>query len=135
MRFPARPRDTWLFWLVALLVLAAGLGLRDPWPADEPRYALAARQMVESGDWLFPHRGTELYADKPPVLMWMQAATFEVVRNWRIAFLLPSLLAGLLTLALTYDLGRRFWNPRVGLFAAGALLSVFQFVYQVKRAQ
>ena len=128
-------RRFWLFLLFALLFLGAGIGLRDPWPSDEPRYALAARQMVESGEWLFPHRGSELYADKPPLLMWMQAATFEVVRNWRIAFLLPSLLAGLMTLALTYDLGRRLWNPRVGLFAAGALLSVFQFVYQVKRAQ
>ena len=128
-------RQFWLFMLFALLFLGAGIGLRDPWPSDEPRYALAAKQMVESGDWLFPHRGTELYADKPPVLMWMEAATFEVVRNWRVAFLLPSWLAGLLTLALTYDLCRRLWSPRVGLFAAGALLSVFQFVYQVKRAQ
>ncbi len=125
----------WLFMLFALLFLGAGIGLRDPWPSDEPRYALAAQQMVASGDWLFPHRGTELYADKPPVLMWVEAATFEVVRNWRVAFLLPSLLAGLMSLALTYDLGRRLWNPRVGLFAACALLSAFQFVYQVKRAQ
>lgn len=124
-----------LLMLFALVFLALGIGLRDPWPADEPRFALAAKQMVQSGDWLFPHRGTQLYADKPPLFMWMQAAGFEVLRSWRIAFLLPSLLAGLLTLALTYDLGRRLWNPRTGLFAAGALLSVLQFVYQVKRAQ
>ena len=26
--------------IVAAIVLAAGLGLRDPWPADEPRFAL-----------------------------------------------------------------------------------------------
>jgi 4-amino-4-deoxy-L-arabinose transferase-like glycosyltransferase len=128
-------RRFWLFLLFALLFLSAGIGLRDPWPSDEPRFTLAAKQMVESGDWLFPHRGVELYSDKPPMLMWMEAATYEIVRNWRIAFLLPSLLAGLLTLALTYDLGRRLWNPRVGLFAAGALLAVFQFVFQVKRAQ
>ena len=66
-------RDTWLFWMLALLVLGAGLGLRDPWPADEPRFALVARHMVESGDWLFPHRGNELYPDKPPLFMWLQA--------------------------------------------------------------
>jgi len=128
-------RSFWLLMLFALLFLGAGIGLRDPWPSDEPRFTLAAKQMVESGDWLFPHRGTQLYADKPPMLMWMEAATYEGVRSWRIAFLLPSLLAGLLSIALTFDLGRRLWNPRVGLFAAGALLVVFQFVYQVKRAQ
>ncbi len=128
-------RHFWLLMLVALIVLGAGIGLRDPWPSDEPRFALVAKQMVESGDWLFPHRGTELYSDKPPMLMWLQAAAFELLGNWRVAFLLPSLLAGLVTLALTWDLGRRLWSPRVGLFAAAAVLASFQFVYQVKRAQ
>ncbi len=127
-----------LFWwlmLVALLVLGAGIGLRDPWPSDEPRFALVAKHMIETGDWLFPHRGSELYSDKPPMLMWLQALCYQVLGNWRIAFLLPSLLAGMLTLVLTWDLGRRLWNPRVGLFAAAAVLVSFQFVYQVKRAQ
>ncbi|HKE48338.1 MAG TPA: glycosyltransferase family 39 protein, partial [Rhodanobacteraceae bacterium] len=74
-------------------------------------------------------------SDKPPMLMWSEAASYEITRNWRVAFLLPSLLAGLLTLGLTYDLGRRFWNHKAGLFAATAVLFVFQFMYQVKRAQ
>ncbi|HEY5613539.1 MAG TPA: dolichyl-phosphate-mannose--protein mannosyltransferase, partial [Lysobacter sp.] len=67
-------RERWLFWIVAVLVLGVGVGLRDPWPADEPRFALVARQMVESGQWLFPMRGDELYPDKPPLFMWIQAA-------------------------------------------------------------
>ncbi|MEP6971777.1 MAG: glycosyltransferase family 39 protein, partial [Betaproteobacteria bacterium] len=121
--------------LVALVVLGAGIGLRDPWPSDEPRFTLVAKQMIESGDWLFPHRGIELYSDKPPMLMWLEAAAYELLGNWRVAFLLPSLLSGMLTLVLTWDLGRRLWNPRVGLFAAAAVLASFQFVYQVKRAQ
>ncbi|MCY7305828.1 MAG: glycosyltransferase family 39 protein [Rhodoferax sp.] len=127
----------WFWWITvcALVVLGAGIGLRDPWPSDEPRFTLVAKQMVESGEWLFPHRGSELYSDKPPMLMWLEAIFYQLTGNWRVAFLLPSLLAGLGTLALTYDLGRRLWNPRVGLFAAGLLLATFQFVYQVKRAQ
>lgn len=128
-------RQFCVFMLIALGLLAVGIGLRDPWPSDEPRFALVARQMIASGDWLFPHRGIELYSDKPPLLFWLQAAAYEVVRNWRIAFLLPSLLAGLLTLGLTYDLGRRFWNHRAGLLAALGVLFAFQFMYQVKRAQ
>lgn len=128
-------RATWLFWTVALVVLAAGLGLRDPWPADEPRFALVAKQMVASGDWLFPHRGTELYSDKPPMLMWLQAAAYTVLRDWRIAFLLPSLLASLGTLWCVVDLGRRLWTRRVGLYAGYALLFAVQFTYQAKKAQ
>jgi 4-amino-4-deoxy-L-arabinose transferase-like glycosyltransferase len=130
--------DRRLFWwlmLVALVVLGAGIGLRDPWPSDEPRFTLVAKHMVESGDWLFPHRGNELYSDKPPMLMWMEAAAYQLFGNWRVAFLFPTLLAGMVTLVLTWDLGRRLWNPRVGLFAAAAVLVTFQFVYQVKRAQ
>ncbi|WP_159016977.1 ArnT family glycosyltransferase [Cognatiluteimonas profundi] len=128
-------RDTWLFWIVALLVLGAGLGLRDPWPADEPRFALAAKMMVDGGDWLFPHRGNELYADKPPLLMWLQAAGYMVFGNWRVAFLLPSLLASLGTLWCVVDLGRRLWTRRVGLYAGWALLFALQFTYQSKKAQ
>jgi 4-amino-4-deoxy-L-arabinose transferase-like glycosyltransferase len=133
---PARDRRElrWLM-LLAFVLLGAGIGLRDPWPSDEPRFTLAAKQMVESGDWLFPHRGRELYSDKPPVLMWSEALSYEITRSWRVAFLLPSLLAGLLTLGLTYDLGRRLWNHKAGLYAAIAVLFVFQFMYQVKRAQ
>ena len=133
--FDARTRDTWLFWITALLVLGAGLGLRDPWPADEPRFALGAKQMVESGNWLFPHRGIELYSDKPPMLMWLQAAFYTVFGNWRVAFLLPSLLAALGTLWCVQDLGRRLWTRKVGLYAAWALLFAFQFTWQAKKAQ
>ncbi len=128
-------REFWLFMLFALVVLGVGIGLRDPWPADEPRFVLVAKQMVESGDWLFPHRGRELYSDKPPMLFWLQASAYELLRSWRVAFLLPSLLAGLLTLGLVWDLGRRLWNPRAGLYAAIGVLFALQFTFQVKRAQ
>ena len=128
-------REFWLLAITALLVLGAGLGLRDPWPSDEPRFTLVAKQMVESGDWLFPHRGTELYSDKPPMLMWFEAAFYTLFRDWRIAFLLPSLLAALGTLWCVYDIGRRLWTRRAGLYAAWALLFALQFTYQSKKAQ
>ena len=128
-------RAFWLFALLAIVMLGAGLGLRDPWPADEPRFALSAKQMVASGNWLIPHRGSELYSDKPPLFMAAQALSYELTGNWRVAFLLPSLLAALGTLLLVYDLARRLWDRRIGLYAAAALLATFQFVYQAKRAQ
>jgi 4-amino-4-deoxy-L-arabinose transferase-like glycosyltransferase len=128
-------RETWLFWLFALLILATGLGLRDPWPADEPRFALVAKQMVESGDWLFPHRGSELYSDKPPLFMWMQAALLALTGQMRIAFLLPSLLAALGTLWCVTDLGARLWTRRIGLYAGWATLLTIQFAWQAKKAQ
>ncbi len=134
-RLLLRPHWRVLICLALLLTLAAGIGLRSPSPPDEPRFVLAARDMVDSGQWLLPHRGSELYAEKPPVFMWMQAATYLVVRNWNLAFLIPSLLAALATLWLCWDLGRRLWCRRVGWWAVLALISCLQFGLMAKRAQ
>ena len=128
-------RELFWFFALALLALGAGYGLRDPWPADEPRFVLVARQMMESGQWLFPHRGVELYPDKPPLYFWLLALCKSVIGSWRWSFLLPSLLSGLGVLWLVQDLGRRLWSHRAGLWAAVAVLSALQFIYQFKRAQ
>jgi 4-amino-4-deoxy-L-arabinose transferase-like glycosyltransferase len=128
-------RETFWFFAIAFLVLAAGIGLRAPWPADEPRFVLVAKQMWDSGDWLFPHRGHELYADKPPLFFWLLGLAHVFVRSWTWSFLLPSLAAALATLWLAYDLARRLWSHRAGLWAAIAVLAATQFLYQAKRAQ
>lgn len=130
-----RRRELFWFFAIALLVLGAGIGLRAPWPADEPRFVLVAKQMWDSGDWLFPHRGHELYADKPPLFFWLLGVAYAVVRDWTWAFLLPSLVAAMATLWLTYDLARRLWSHRAGLWSAIAVLACVQFLYQAKRAQ
>lgn len=128
-------RAFWLLALIAVVVIGAGIGLRDPWPVDEPRFALIARDMVWSGDWLFPHVAGVLYPDKPPLFMWTIAVFYWLTGSLRISFLLPSLLAGLGSLWLTFDLGRRLWNRRVGLMAATVLLVTLQFTLLAKRAQ
>jgi 4-amino-4-deoxy-L-arabinose transferase-like glycosyltransferase len=125
----------WLLMLGALLVLAAGIGMRGPTPSDEPRFALVAHQMVASGQWLIPHRGADWYSDKPPTFMVMQALSYTLTGHWWIAFLLPSLLCSLGTLWLTYDLGRRLWGHQAGIWAALGLLCTVQFVFQAKRGQ
>jgi len=129
------PRQTWLLILLVIAALLAGLGLREPMPADEPRFVLAAKTMVETSQWLFPQRGIELYAEKPPTFMWLQAASYVLVRSWDVAFLLPSLLAALLTLWLTGDLARRLWGKRTTDYTVLGLFVCLQFVLQAKRAQ
>ncbi|SMQ98162.1 hypothetical protein PD885_00903 [Xanthomonas fragariae] len=79
--------------LLMVASLLAGLDLHQPNPPDEPRFVLAARTMVQTGQWLLPHRGAELCAEKPPVFMWLQAATGALVPHCSVVFLLPSLLA------------------------------------------
>lgn len=130
-----KPKTVLWFFALAFLILFVGYGLREPWPADEPRFVLVAKQMVESGNWLFPHRGIELYPDKPPVYFWLLSLSYLLTGSWRWSFLLPSLISGMIVLVLVYDLGRRLWDQRTGLWAAIAVLATIHFVHQFKRAQ
>jgi len=135
----ASPRDTLLdvCFLVgfALLLMATGLGLRDPWPADEPRFALVAQDMLRSGDWLIPRVGGDLYADKPPLFFWLLASAMALTGSMRLGFLLPSLLAGIGATLLVYDLLRRARGREVALCGAFVLLLTFQFTWQMRQAQ
>jgi len=128
-------REVWLILGLGLLVFGAGLGLRDPWPADEPVYALIARDMLLKGNWLIPMVGGDFFQDKPPMLFWMQALCYALTGSYRVGFLLPPLLCGLGTMLLVYDLGRRLWNREAGLSAALLLLFTVQFTLQSRRAQ
>ena len=124
------------FWIIAIVMLAIGIGLRDPWPADEPRFVLVAKQMVESGNWLFPMRGDELYPDKPPVFMWILAVFYSITGSVKWSFLIPSLLSGLGVLWLVRDLGERLWpGENAGEYASWMTLFTLMFTYQFKRAQ
>ena len=109
-----------LIWLglLTFLLLALGIGLRAPWPADEPRFALIAKDMVETGQWLFPMRGHELYPDKPPLFMWSIAIFYALTGSLYAAFLLPSAIAGTVTVLAVFDICRRLWGRREAWWAA-----------------
>jgi 4-amino-4-deoxy-L-arabinose transferase-like glycosyltransferase len=119
----------------AAVMIFTGIGLRSPWPADEPRFAEVAREMVASGQWLIPMRGGEFYPDKPPVFMWSIALFYCLTGNLKIAFLLPNALCSLLTLGLVFDLGTRLWNQRTGAIAVFLLMLAPQFLIQAQKAQ
>jgi 4-amino-4-deoxy-L-arabinose transferase-like glycosyltransferase len=126
-----------LAWLLGLglILMGAGVGLRDPWPADEPRFALVAQDMLRSSDWLIPRVGGDIYADKPPFYFWLMAAAMAGTGSLRVGFLLPSLLAGLGTAIVVYDLLRRLRGREVALAGGLLLLLTFQFVWQARQAQ
>lgn len=126
-------RKGWRIALIALVVLSAGLGLRDPWPPDEPALALMAKTMADTGEWLIPYLGGQPFAQHPPFAIWLQAAFYDATGSMRLSFLLPALLASLGTLWLVYDLGKKLWGPRTGRLAATALLCSFQFMVQAHR--
>ncbi|NBU24609.1 MAG: phospholipid carrier-dependent glycosyltransferase [Gammaproteobacteria bacterium] len=137
MRPDAQVRAADLAWigLAFLAYVFVGFGLRDPWPADEPRFASIALDMVRTGQWLIPHAGGDLYQDKPPLHFWMIGLSYMLTGSTRAAFLLPSMLASLGTLLLVYDLGRRLHGREAGLAAALTLACCVQFVQVTRGAQ
>jgi 4-amino-4-deoxy-L-arabinose transferase-like glycosyltransferase len=126
--------DLLLLLGLGAVVIGAGIGLRDAWAPDEPRFVLIARDMLASGNWLFPTRGGELYADKPPLFFWVMAAAMGAIGSMKLAFLVPSLIASLVTLGLVHDIARRLWGGRAGLVAGLLLLLTLQFTQHAKAA-
>ncbi len=124
-------------WLTAgaLLLVGSGVGLRHPWPADEPGFVQVAREMVSHGNWLFPTMGGEFYDDKPPFYFWLLSAGYAVTGSIRWTFLLPSLIAAAGVVGLVYDLVRRLYGRSGALASAGLLLCTVQFVLQMRSAQ
>ena len=116
--------DRWLrspgAWIAALaLVLALLLpGLRGIWDADEGRYTNVALQMVDSGDWLSPHRSEHTgHWTKPPLTYWAIAASVEVFGRNPWAARLPGSLAYLLCAWLAFRIARRLAPGSEGVAA------------------
>src|SRR5438045_6416094 len=107
---------------IVLLVWAAiylpGLGSLEI-RGEEGRRILPAVTMLQTGNYLVPHVGSEPYFRKPPLVNWIVAASFKLtsVRNeWTAR--LPSALA-ILAVALAFvTRGRRALGTSGSLFAA-----------------
>nr|WP_233094959.1 glycosyltransferase family 39 protein [Alteromonas sp. IB21] len=123
-----------MFFFACALILI-GLGFRDAWPPDEPRFALVAKEMVNSGQWLVPMRGGEIYPDKPPVFMWCIAFFYLITGSLKVAMLLPNAIASLVTLGLTYNLSLKLASEKAAMLSMLALLLSPQFLIQAKFAQ
>jgi 4-amino-4-deoxy-L-arabinose transferase-like glycosyltransferase len=100
---------------------------------DESRYAVPARNMVTSGNWLDPQlqvNTNELSLDpslrlvKPPLLYWLQATAMTVFGSTVFAARLPSALATLATAVLVYHIATRTFDRRAGL-AGGLAFLIF----------
>jgi 4-amino-4-deoxy-L-arabinose transferase len=98
------------------------LSLRMP-VSSEIRYIESTREMVESGDWVLPHLGYVPYFEKPILLYWLGAASRLVLGDSLVAVRLPAILAGTLSLLVTWDLARRLLGERGGMQAALLLLA------------
>jgi 4-amino-4-deoxy-L-arabinose transferase-like glycosyltransferase len=132
---PIRARDLLWLLLALIVIVGTGLGVREPWPADEPRFVSLARDMAQSGEWLFPRVGGDLYQDKPPLFFWLLAVCYTLFGWFKGWFLIPSLMAAGGILFLVYDFGRRVAGRNAAMAAAVLTLCTLQFVLAARAAQ
>jgi 4-amino-4-deoxy-L-arabinose transferase-like glycosyltransferase len=129
-------RDRLLVVLLGLVLFFPGLGRRDLWNPDEARYGQVAREMVEGGTLLVPHLNGEVYREKPPLFFWaIAAAALPFGRVTETAVRLPSALAGLGTLLVVFDLGRRLFSRRAAWLAAAAFATSSKVLWQARFGQ
>jgi 4-amino-4-deoxy-L-arabinose transferase-like glycosyltransferase len=104
------------------------LGQRTLWETDEPRYAEIAREMVESGDWVTPRLNYVKYFEKPALTYWLVAASFKLFGVSDYAARLTPAFFALLTVLLTYLLGRSLWGAWGGFWSAVCLATSLMFM-------
>lgn len=128
--FPWRPVA--LLLAAAALIGFASLGQRDVWAPDEPKYALVAKEMIETGQFFLPHVNGEPYPDKPPLLFWLIAASSFVTGGvGQPAAVLPSVLSALLALLGTARLAHALSRGnRLATVLAPALLAISYRFFQ-----
>jgi len=118
-----------------LILFFFNLNRWDLWSPDEPRYAQVTREMVNGGDWILMHNNGSVYSDKPPLFFWLVAfssSLWQGFTSFSVRF--PSALFGMLTVLVTFLLGRSVYSSRTGFLSGLILATSFEFAFLSTRA-
>lgn len=116
--------------LLSLACFLPGFTSLQPMDRDEPRYAQASKQMLETGDFVDIRFQDEARHKKPVGIYWMQSASVAIgqalgvpeARTTIALYRLPSLAGALATVLLTYWAALAFLGRR-GAFLVAAFMA------------
>ena len=112
-----------LIALAALLHIAT-IGSGDLYSQTEGQYAGAAREMVETHQWLMPTNDGAPRLQKPPLLYWLIIVSFKLFGVNAAAARLPVALAVVASTALIFLIGEKLTNYWRGFIAGLIYLSL-----------
>lgn len=108
-----------LVWIVPLLLTGFfDLHHQSLMAHDEGLYARRARVIVDTGDWVHPWASPH---HKTPGPYWVVALFIQIFGRHEVAVRLPSVLASIGCIWLTYAIGRRLLTPTAALLGALSL--------------
>ena len=113
---------------VSALALGWNLGVRTLADFDEAIYAEVAREATRDHSLVILHFNFAPWYQKPPLLMWIQALLFEALGAGDAAARIPSLVAAIATVVLTFLIARRYLDWAPALLSSLVLIGCFQFV-------
>jgi 4-amino-4-deoxy-L-arabinose transferase-like glycosyltransferase len=116
--------------MLGLPIFLRGLGTPALYDPHESLYAEIAREMLVRGDWLTPHLNATRYLDKPPLFYWLIGLSYKALGISEFSARVPVAMAGLAGVLVTWGIGRRLCDGRLG-FVAGLVLtaSIGYFVF------
>lgn len=106
------------------------LGSRSFEIKDARRFAEITQEMMQDGNWLVLHSHGNTYMNKPPMLMWLIALFSSIGHQVTpLAARLPSAIAGLISILMTYYFVQKFFNQRVAFIAAVILATAQKYFW------
>jgi len=137
LTIPESRRD-WVLGGILLLgtlyLFAWGIGSYPLWDPWEPKYAQAMREMAERGDYITPYFNDKPRWTKPILIYWAMALPMAVAGNNEFTARLPSALAAVVGVLLTYYFVSRLRGRGTGFIAACVLATLPQYAYMARQA-
>lgn len=133
-KLTATQRQYGLVLLVGIVVFFTNLGGPKLFDEDEPKNAECGREMFVRGDWIVPTFNEELRTDKPILLYWGMLVSFTLfgVNEFGARFTSATMATG--TVVIVYLLGRRLFEPKVGVLSAIILATSLMYVTVARAA-
>jgi 4-amino-4-deoxy-L-arabinose transferase-like glycosyltransferase len=91
------------------------------WDRDEPRFARATVEMIESGNYLYPTFNGQLRPDKPILVYWLMSVPIRLLGPTALACRFFSALGVAVACVLTFLIGRRLFTLEAGLWSEAIL--------------
>lgn len=104
-----------LIALIAAVIFIPFIGNCPLFDWDEVNFAECAREMVVSGNYSLVQLNFRPFWEKPPLFIWLQAASMNVFGINEFAARFPNAICSIVSLVAIFMIGKKFDSPKFGI--------------------